>query len=385
MSNNIVTSTGQIIQGNDLSFRSPSQYKGYLERALSVYGWRCTEIDSGNGGYLVYDLSHEDGSKQTIHVYLKPVVWRNRNIDEKAAQMSANIDMRGFEAGEEGAPLYVFGIYRDPTSSGDVESQEDEYVICSWLPTEWGQDRGNAAYNYFIRTNVISRAFKIGFSSEIEREKTVYSFRPESLHYYMSNQDELHQTESTDVIKNDFREHTNLFPLNQILYGPPGTGKTFTTVEKSVQIIEGIDTNELEWSVIKKKYDSHVESGKIRFVTFHQSYSYEEFVEGIKPITNEEGEIRYEVVDGVFKKLCLDATNPSIIQVGDTFQNTRGANLVVLEVNQSIVQVSREDDSIITFPTDLILNLLSLVKGGTLTPQSISDRSHEGRTHQRIF
>ena len=384
MSNSIVTSTGQIIQGNDLSLR-PRHYKGYFERALSVYGWICNEIDSGNGGYLVYELRHEDGSQKMIHVYLKPVVWRNRHPDEKAAQMSGSMDMRGFEAGEKGAPLFVFGIYRDPTSSGDVESQDDQYVICSWLPTEWGNDRGNAAYNYFIRTNVISRAFKVGFSSAIDEERTVYAFRPESLHYYMSNQTELHQTESITVNENDPQEQTGLFPLNQILYGPPGTGKTFKTVEKAVQIIEGIDTDSLEWSIVKRKYDSHVESGRIRFVTFHQSYSYEEFVEGIKPIVNEESEIRYEVVDGVFKKLCLDADNPGIIQVGDTFQNSRGANLTVREVNQSIVQVSREDDSIITFPSDLILNLLNLVNDGTLTLQSISNREHEGRHIKEYF
>jgi 5-methylcytosine-specific restriction endonuclease McrBC GTP-binding regulatory subunit McrB len=385
MSSNIVTSRGQIIKGKDLRLSSQKQYKGYLERALSVYGWTCSQIDYGNGGYLVYELNHEDGSEQTIHVYLKPVVWRNRHPDEKAAQMSANLDMRGFEAGKRGEPLYVFGIYRDPTSSKDENSQDDEFVICSWLPTEWGNNRGNSAYNYFIRTDIISRAFKFGFSSAIVTERTVYAFRPESLYYYMDNQDQLHQKEVTRSIENDFHKLTGSVPLNQILYGPPGTGKTYTTVEKAVQIIEGIDTSELEWAIVKRKYDSHVESGNIRFVTFHQSYSYEEFVEGIKPIVNDEGNIQYEVVDGVFKKLCIDAMNPSIIEVGDMFQNTKGSNLVVVDANQSVVQVSREDDSIITFPTNLILNLLDLVKNETLTPQSISDRSHGGKHIKEYF
>jgi 5-methylcytosine-specific restriction endonuclease McrBC GTP-binding regulatory subunit McrB len=46
----------------------------------------------------------------------------------------------------------------------------------------------------------------------------------------------------------------------------------------------------------------------MRFVTFHQSFSYEEFVEGLKPIT-EYGQVRYEVVDGIFKEICRSAQN----------------------------------------------------------------------------
>ena len=93
------------------------------------------------------------------------------------------------------------------------------------------------------------------------------------------------------------------FPLNQILYGPPGTGKTYSAIKKALEIIEGNASND------KSKFKSYVENEQIKFVTFHQSYGYEEFVEGIKPILNNDEadndkEIKYDIEDGIFKKLC---------------------------------------------------------------------------------
>ena len=93
------------------------------------------------------------------------------------------------------------------------------------------------------------------------------------------------------------------FPLNQILYGPPGTGKTYSAIKKALEIIEGNASND------KSKFKSYVENGQIKFVTFHQSYGYEEFIEGIKPVLNDNGtdndkEIKYDIEDGIFKKLC---------------------------------------------------------------------------------
>ena len=93
------------------------------------------------------------------------------------------------------------------------------------------------------------------------------------------------------------------FPLNQILYGPPGTGKTYSVVSKALEIIEGNASND------KSKFKSYVENGQIKFVTFHQSYGYEEFIEGIKPVLNDnetdnDKEIKYDIEDGIFKKLC---------------------------------------------------------------------------------
>ncbi|EAH6289394.1 McrB family protein [Campylobacter coli] len=95
-----------------------------------------------------------------------------------------------------------------------------------------------------------------------------------------------------------------IIPLNQILYGSPGTGKTYHTIDKALEILgENLENRDDK----KAKFDEYVKNGQIVFTTFHQSYGYEEFVEGIKPIIdNDENsqEVKYDVKDGIFKELC---------------------------------------------------------------------------------
>ena len=97
-------------------------------------------------------------------------------------------------------------------------------------------------------------------------------------------------------------------PINQILYGPPGTGKTYSTINKALKILD-IDPNGLQRVEVKKLYEQKVEEGRIVFTTFHQSMAYEDFIEGIKPITPEkEGDpVIYRVEEGVFNRLCINA------------------------------------------------------------------------------
>lgn len=99
--------------------------------------------------------------------------------------------------------------------------------------------------------------------------------------------------------------------LNQILYGPPGTGKTYNTVVKALEIIEPEiikqfkadgETYEDYKNKLLPKYNELKEAGQIEFVTFHQSYSYEEFIEGIKPDLST-NELRYKMGKGIFKKI----------------------------------------------------------------------------------
>lgn len=174
-------------------------------------------------------------------------------------------------------------------------------------------------------------------------------------------------------------------PLNLILYGPPGTGKTYNTLFKALEIIEGKKEEELKaekekqdeikkenpeddtvdsgYDMLKKRYDKYVAAGLIVFTTFHQSMSYEDFIEGIKPIpvntdiiathNNNNNDpkckvtqfgdgftkienlsrMKYEVRNGIFKKMCQDIDifeafkilNP----IGTTIKNDNGTQITI--------------------------------------------------------
>lgn len=100
-------------------------------------------------------------------------------------------------------------------------------------------------------------------------------------------------------------------PLNQILYGPPGTGKTYNTINQAITIANPhFDLNQGR-EILKAEYDRLVEAGQIVFTTFHQSMSYEDFIEGIKPQIEEDSDgnknVIYEIKDGVFKLISSKA------------------------------------------------------------------------------
>ncbi len=100
-------------------------------------------------------------------------------------------------------------------------------------------------------------------------------------------------------------------PLNQILYGPPGTGKTYNTINKAISIANPEFNLEQDRDIVKKEYDRLVKNGQIVFATFHQSMSYEDFVEGIKPQIEEDSDgnktVIYEIKNGVFKLISEKA------------------------------------------------------------------------------
>lgn len=115
--------------------------------------------------------------------------------------------------------------------------------------------------------------------------------------------------------------------LNTILYGPPGTGKTYYTVIYAVAIIENKKLAAVvkeDYADVLERYNGYKAQGRIEFTTFHQSYGYEEFIEGIKPVITsndgtdgETGDIQYRVQPGVFKKFCEKAQRPNASKIED--------------------------------------------------------------------
>lgn len=112
-------------------------------------------------------------------------------------------------------------------------------------------------------------------------------------------------------------------PLNQILFGPAGTGKTYHTIDQALKILDSSLIEELESEdnsydreALKNKFNEFVTKGQVKFVTFHQSFSYEDFIEGIRAESIEteleNGEkiqtLQYPVKDGIFLELCKSAT-----------------------------------------------------------------------------
>lgn len=123
------------------------------------------------------------------------------------------------------------------------------------------------------------------------------------LNEYFENDDNL----SDDLTNNDDEK----MALNQILYGLSLTGKTYNTINKAISIINPDFDLTQDRQIVKKEFDRLVSDGLIVFTTFHQSMSYEDFIEGIKPITVD-NKVLYTIEDGIFKNIALEANKKSI-------------------------------------------------------------------------
>lgn len=122
---------------------------------------------------------------------------------------------------------------------------------------------------------------------------------------------------------------------NIILYGPPGTGKTYNTVYYAVAICENKAIDDVKkdlYSDVLKRYNDYKNSGKIEFTTFHQSYGYEEFIEGIKPCSSIEEKntngLEYSIVSGAFKAFC------DIVKEKKEIGNKGNSVFIIDEINR---------------------------------------------------
>lgn len=155
-------------------------------------------------------------------------------------------------------------------------------------------------------------AYKVKVESEKQLE--------ELINWYA----ELHSEEVMSNVTTRYSEDVSItMSHNQILYGPPGTGKTYETIYTALQILDPaaadayklVDQDEESTpderlaarKALKARFDELAAEQRVRFVTFHQSFSYEDFVEGLRAETVN-GQLQYRVEAGVFKQICDDAS-----------------------------------------------------------------------------
>lgn len=140
----------------------------------------------------------------------------------------------------------------------------------------------------------------------LEKNKTGHHMYSASLSKYKDFIEEL----TGEEVKNNDSNNFNM-SLNQILFGPPGTGKTYNSINKAIKIINPDFDLTQDRKLVKDEFDRLIRNGQIVFTTFHQSMSYEDFIEGIKPLEpKQEGQpVVYKVVNGILKEFCSQIVN----------------------------------------------------------------------------
>lgn len=100
---------------------------------------------------------------------------------------------------------------------------------------------------------------------------------------------------------------------NVVLYGAPGTGKTYDVPELAVRLCNpAFMATEPSREEIVSRYNQLKTEKRIAFTTFHQSLDYEDWIEGLRPVVNENNQVTYEIESGIFKKLCEEAERPVV-------------------------------------------------------------------------
>lgn len=152
-----------------------------------------------------------------------------------------------------------------------------------------------------------NKFFKAAVITKVEIDKIVES-----------DKKEMNMKDGTKLPDRNPRQNSNLH-LNSILYGAPGTGKTYSTAEYALKIVDpGFKADSR--AAIMKKYREYINSGRIVFTTFHQSYGYEDFIQGLRPNSNS-GNLNFEPVDGIFKRIAdkamYDTENDYVIIIDE--------------------------------------------------------------------
>ena len=135
------------------------------------------------------------------------------------------------------------------------------------------------------------------------KEKTFYELSANANYYGIEKSD---ADNWYDSVVETLKRRRNI-----VLYGAPGTGKTFSIPEIAVRLCDNSSNFEYSREDLMKRYDQLKHEKRIAFTTFHQSMDYEDWIEGLKPVC-ENNQVTYDIEKGIFKQLCEEAERPIV-------------------------------------------------------------------------
>ena len=337
-------------------------YKEFAEKLLQFQTDRkkLLKLIYNNRATLLADYLHDEGGKDDLFTDIDPFTTfgifnrgvknenriRSAELFKKLLNISANVpeDFVGIPI-LNNQKSHFFGFRRD-REANDIDNLWSLFVKV--VKKENFEDEYNIVIRqYIIRVNITMALFWIRPEDFLAFDSTNRAYLKEQYGVilpnkapeyseYMSILDDIKEKMKKGVIKEktfyELSANANNGGLddveptwyddwvltwkrrkNIVLYGAPGTGKTYDVPEFAVRLCDpAFMAAEPSREEIVSRYNQLKTEKRIAFTTFHQSLDYEDWIEGLRPVVNENSQVTYEIESGIFKKLCEEAERPVV-------------------------------------------------------------------------